>query len=156
MIRQQASWEHIALFILPVIQARILPNHLIVGGWLELSSIIQKQLAGVDFAFLLACQMSTGDKTLSEEAIHLAAGMLAAGYRSVVVMMWSIRDSYVPEFAKNFYTNLMEGSADSFGEENAACTLHHASQNLRRRLTTNKLDPELSFLSWVPYIHFGL
>ena len=124
-------------------------------GRLELSSIIQKQLAGVDFAFLSACQTSTGGETLSEEAVHLAAGMLAAGYRSVVATMWSIRDSYAPEFAKDFYTNVMEGS-DRFSGENAALALHHASQNLQGKLTANKLDPELSFLTWVPYVHFGL
>ena len=125
-------------------------------GRLELSSIIQKQLSGVDFAFLSACQTSTGDEALSEEAVHLAAGMLAAGYRSVVATMWSIRDSYAPEFAKDFYANVMEEGSEGFSGENAALALHYATQNLQRKLTTNKLDPELSFLTWVPYVHFGL
>jgi CHAT domain-containing protein len=53
------------------------------NGRLELSAIIQKQLVGAELTFLSACQTSTGDETLFEEAVHLAAGMLAAGYRGV-------------------------------------------------------------------------
>lgn len=34
----------------------------------------------VDFAFLSPCQTATGEKHLSDEAIHMAAGMLFAGY----------------------------------------------------------------------------
>jgi CHAT domain-containing protein len=49
-------------------------------GGLELSAIIKKQLVGADLAYLSACQTSTGEEQLSEEAVHLAAGMLAAGY----------------------------------------------------------------------------
>ena len=47
---------------------------------------------GADLALLSACQTSAGDEKLSEEVIHLAAGMLAAGYRGAVATMWSIRD----------------------------------------------------------------
>ncbi|KAF8908143.1 CHAT domain-containing protein [Gymnopilus junonius] len=86
-------------------------------GLLELSSIIQNRLDGVDLAFLSACQTSTGDETLSEEAVHLAAGMMAAGYRGVVATMWSIRDSYAPEFAKDFYEDLLERSGGLSGRE---------------------------------------
>ena len=124
-------------------------------GRLELSSIIKKRLVGVDLAFLSACQTSTGDGRLSEEAVHLAAGMLAAGYRGVVATMWSIRDSYASEFAEDFYTNLIEGE-DSFSGEHAARAIHHAAQNLRRKLALEKSDLELSLLVWVPYVHFGL
>jgi CHAT domain-containing protein len=124
-------------------------------GRLELASIIQKRLVGVDLAFSSACQTSTGDERLSEEAVHLAAGMLAAGYRGVVATMWSIRDRYAPEFAEDFYANLIEGK-DSFSGEHAARAIHHATQNLRRKLALEKSDLELSLLVWVPYVHFGL
>ena len=59
-------------------------------GQLELSSIIQQRLVGVDFsAFLSASQTNAGGERLSEEAVHLAAGMLAAGCRGAVATMWS-------------------------------------------------------------------
>jgi len=124
-------------------------------GRLNLSSIIQKRLVGMDLAFLSACQTSTGDGKLSEEAIHLAAGMLAAGYRSVVATMWSIRDRYASEFAEDFYTTLIEGE-ESFSGEHAARAIHRATQHLRRKLAHEKSDLELSLLVWVPYVHFGL
>jgi len=49
-------------------------------GCLELSEIMRQKFSVRELAFLSACQMSTGAEKLSEEAVHLAAGMLAAGY----------------------------------------------------------------------------
>ena len=49
-------------------------------------------LKGVGLAFLSVNKTSIGDEQLSEEAVHLAAGMLAAGYHGVVAAMSSIRD----------------------------------------------------------------
>ncbi|KAH6881201.1 CHAT domain-containing protein [Coprinopsis sp. MPI-PUGE-AT-0042] len=60
------------------------------NGSLDLATIIQRDLKNADLAFLSACQTSAGDEKLSDEAVHLAAGMLAAGYRRVVATMWSI------------------------------------------------------------------
>ena len=120
-------------------------------GRLELSSIIQQHLVGADLAFLSACQTSAGDEKLSEEAVHLAAGMLAAGYRGAVATMWSIRDEYGPIIAEDFYSNLIQDSERLSGEY-AARALHHATQNLRKSLG----DSESALLTWVPYVHFGL
>ena len=120
-------------------------------GRLELSSIIQQRLVGADLAFLSACQTSAGDEKLSEEAVHLAAGMLAAGYRGAVATMWSIRDEYGPIIAEDFYSNLIQDSERLSGEY-AARALHHATQNLRKSLG----DSESALLIWVPYVHFGL
>ena len=78
-------------------------------GPLELSEIIKKNLRNADFAFLSACQTSKGDAKLAEEAVHLASGMLAAGYRSVVGTMWSVLDEHGPDLAESFYKNLLEG-----------------------------------------------
>ena len=120
-------------------------------GQLELSSIIQQNLVGADLAFLSACQTSAGDEKLSEEAVHLAAGMLAAGYRGAVATMWSIRDEHGPIIAEDFYSNLIQDSECLSGEY-AARALHHATQNLRKSLG----DSESALLTWVPYVHFGL
>ncbi|KAF6745227.1 CHAT domain-containing protein [Ephemerocybe angulata] len=61
-------------------------------GSLGLGRIVQSNLKNADLAFLSACETSTGQDKLSDEAVHLAAGMLAAGYRRVVGTMWSIGD----------------------------------------------------------------
>ncbi|KAK0474416.1 CHAT domain-containing protein [Armillaria novae-zelandiae] len=60
------------------------PNSSYQNGHLPLSQVIAKSFPDADFAYLSACQTATGDLSLSEESVHLAAGMLMAGYRSVV------------------------------------------------------------------------
>jgi CHAT domain-containing protein len=124
-------------------------------GTLDLSTIIKKDLKNADLAFLFACQTSTGDKKLVEEAVHLTAGMLAAGYRRVVGTMWSIRDATAQRVAVKFYdylyTHREEGSGDRFNGSLSAYALHHAVQDLRK--TTG--DSEASLLAWLPFVHFG-
>jgi CHAT domain-containing protein len=121
-------------------------------GGLELSEIIKKHLVGADLAYLSACQTSTGDEKLSEEAVHLAAGMLAAGYRGVVATMWSISDRHGPQVAEDFYAKLISQDSKRLGglsTDNAASALHYSTQKLRKQLGDSALD-------WIPYVHFGL
>lgn len=123
-------------------------------GRMELSQILKKQLPKADFAFLSACQTSAGDEKLSEEAVHLAAGMLAAGYRGVVATMWSIMDLYGPQIAEDFYDSLLGKGENEVGINgaSAAHALHYATRQMRERLG----ESEHAFLAWVPYVHFGL
>ena len=126
-------------------------------GQLELSEIMKRNLVHSDFAFLSACQTSTGNENLSEEVVHLAAGMLAAGYRSVIGTMWSIFDKHGPDMAEFFYESLLDDAAkDSERLEidgaRAARALHHATQRLREKIS----DSPDSLLVWVPYIHIGV
>jgi CHAT domain-containing protein len=126
------------------------------NGSLELGKIIQKNLRKADLAFLSACQTSAGEETLSDEAVHLAAGMLAAGYRRVVATMWAISDRHAPAVANDFYQYLWdqrkEDSGGGFDGSMSAHALHHAVQKLRERLVD---DSEESLLAWAPYVHFG-
>ncbi|KAH6905549.1 CHAT domain-containing protein [Coprinopsis sp. MPI-PUGE-AT-0042] len=127
------------------------------NGSLNLATIIQRDLKNADLAFLSACQTSAGDEKLSDEAVHLAAGMLAAGYRRVVATMWSIGDGNAPEVANDFYSYLFshredsEGSGGSVDGSTSAYALHHAIQKLRQRLD----HTDKSLLAWAPYVHFG-
>ena len=73
---------------------------------LELLEMIKLQIPHVNHAFLSACQTSTGDETLSDEAVHIAVGMLAVRYWGIVTMMWSISDAHRPEIAKTFYEHI--------------------------------------------------
>ena len=125
-------------------------------GGLELSEVIKKRLVGADLAYLSACQTSTGDEKLSEEAVHLAAGMLAAGYRGVVATMWSISDRHGPQVAEDFYARLISQDSERDSErssglctDGAAHALHYSTQKLRKELGDSALD-------WIPYVHFGL
>ena len=122
-------------------------------GRLNLAEIMKLKIARSELAFLSACQTSTGDEKLSEEAVHLAAGMLAAGYRGVVATMWSIKDKYGPLAAESFYRYLMDkGSTPGrLDTANTARALHHAIQGIRKQVG----DTERGLLTWVPYVHFG-
>ncbi|KAF5332604.1 hypothetical protein D9611_005495 [Ephemerocybe angulata] len=125
-------------------------------GSLDLASILQRDLKNADLAFLSACQTSTGVQTLPDEAVHLAAGMLSAGYRRVVATMWSIGDHHAPDVAVDFYRCLLDrrdpASGGEFDGTNSAHALHHAIQQLRLRLNDNS---DQSLLAWIPYVHFG-
>ena len=124
---------------------------------LEPSDIIKTQNMHADLAFLSACQTSTGIEDLSEEAVHLAGGMLAAGYRGVVATMWAINDKHAVSIAKDFYSDILSHGPESGKWEgsmsaSAAYALHHASECMRERLG----DSEDALYAWVPYIHFGI
>lgn len=125
------------------------------NGSLDLNTILQRKVKNANLAFLSACQTSTGEERLSDEAVHLAAGMLAAGYRGVVATMWSIGDAHGAAVARDFYENLWKSEEDGRGEvcewSSPAHSLHSSVQALRRRIG----DSERSILAWVPYVHFG-
>ncbi|KAH6911816.1 CHAT domain-containing protein [Coprinopsis sp. MPI-PUGE-AT-0042] len=125
-------------------------------GRLELSTIIKAELEHADLAFLSACQTGAGDEKLSNEAVHLAAGVLAAGFRGTVATMWAIKDFHAPKVSEDFYRYLIEecgGMEGGINGENAAYALHYATQQLRKRLGKSTRE---SLLAWVPYVHYGL
>ncbi|KAF5311218.1 hypothetical protein D9611_013043 [Ephemerocybe angulata] len=125
-------------------------------GSLELGTIVQRSLKNADLAFLSACQTSTGADDLPDEAVHLAAGMLAAGYRRVVATMWSIGNRDAPAVATDFYQYLLDHRSsvieDGLDSHFSAHALHHATKQLRLRLDDNS---DQSLLTWIPYVHFG-
>ena len=103
-------------------------------------------LPNVRLAFLSACETATGQENLPDEAVHLAAGMLAAGFKSVIGTMWAISDSAAPIVADGFYASLLKDGKVEYGK--AAEVLHYAVEDLRKQ---NPSD----FMSWVPFIHIG-
>lgn len=116
---------------------------------LTLSSIIKLSVPHAEFAFLSACQTATGDKTLQEESVHLAAGMLFAGYRGVIATMWTIMDDDAPKVAADVYEHLFKTSPPD--SRQAAEALHLAMRKLREGTGRKK-----SFFHWVPFIHVGV
>jgi CHAT domain-containing protein len=115
---------------------------------LTLSSIIQLALPHADLAFLSACHTATGDQDLQEESVHLAAGMLLAGYRGVIATMWTIMDNDAPQIARDVYEQLFKITPPN--PTHAAEALHVAVQKLRHE------SGKKSFFHWVPFIHFGV
>jgi CHAT domain-containing protein len=114
---------------------------------LKISDIIALSRPHGGLAFLSACETATGEQHLSDEAIHIAAGMLFAGYGGVVGTMWSISDKLAPDVARDVYTQLFHnGTRPDY--RNAARALHRAVGRLR--------DSKASFVEWLPFIHVGL
>ncbi|THU81820.1 TPR-like protein, partial [Dendrothele bispora CBS 962.96] len=124
-------------------------------GGLDLNTLMKLpvSLENAELAVLSACQTATGDENLPEEAVHLAAGMLAVGYPSVIATMWSIGDSDAPLIADKVYANLL-GRHDDPESQKAKLTpayaLHEAVKHLRKEVG------EMSFVRWVPFVHFGV
>ncbi|CUA68603.1 ATP-dependent helicase/nuclease subunit A [Rhizoctonia solani] len=116
-------------------------------GVLDLTAINQRSFKNKGLAFLSACQTATGDETLPDEAIHLAAGMLIAGYPSVIATLWSLADEDAPLVADKVYARLMNNG--EVGNGQTAEALHYAIAALRDKVG------ETAFERWVPYIHIG-
>jgi CHAT domain-containing protein len=117
-------------------------------GNLSLETISQKSLRSAKLAFLSACQTASGDESLPEEAVHLAAGMLIAGYDSVLATMWSISDKHAPIVAEEVYKQLLLEKETNNGQ--VAYALHNAVTLLRKTVG------EDAFLTWIPFIHLGI
>ncbi|KAJ1310614.1 hypothetical protein OPQ81_009145 [Rhizoctonia solani] len=117
------------------------------GGTLDLASINRGSFKNKGLAFLSACQTATGDEKLPEEAVHLASGMLVAGYPSVIATMWSVVDDDAPFVAEKVYGELMKEGKVGNGEAGKA--LHNAVAALREKVGEDKFE------RWAPYIHIG-
>ncbi|CAE6431658.1 unnamed protein product [Rhizoctonia solani] len=144
---EKYSWVHLACH---ATQHTAYPTHSafhLYDGSLKLSDIIQKSFKNKGLAFLSACHTATGDKKLPDEAIHLAAGMLIAGYPSVIATMWSMRDMDGPEISQQIYEELLKD--EQLDCTSAARALHGAVKKLRDRVGV------ALFSRWIPFVHFG-
>jgi CHAT domain-containing protein len=120
---------------------------------LSLSQIASLRLSDAQIAFLSACRTASGSELLTDEAIHIAAGMQVAGYRSVVATMWSMPDWIGPEIVSEFYDRLFESSDTntSSSSSGAAAALRGAMIALRLRK-----DVKVSAAVWVNFICIGI
>ncbi|KAG8796043.1 hypothetical protein FRC12_005833 [Ceratobasidium sp. 428] len=114
---------------------------------LSLSMISKHSMKNAQLAFLSACQTATGDSELPDEAVHLAAGLLMAGYENVIATMWSIKDQDAPTVAGETYKYMLKGGVPD--STKAAKALHRAVKHLQDAIGVNE------FARWVPYIHMG-
>ncbi|VDB87807.1 unnamed protein product [Peniophora sp. CBMAI 1063] len=121
-------------------------------GPLTLADLMRTVADDAELAFLSACQTAVGDTKTPEESAHLAAGMLAVGFKGVVATMWSIQDADAPVVVDAYYKRLLALRSSGElgrGETGAAYALHEATRVLREKVG------ESNFLRWVPFVHFG-
>ena len=146
-------WIHLACHRMQSVDDPLQSAFLLHDGPLTLVDIMKQSHAHTELAVLLACQTATGDEELSDEAVHLATGMLMAGYNSVVATLWSILDEDAPLIAEKFYSDMMK-HADG-DPTRSAYALHYAVQCLRDSLCdTDGFEDAL--IRWLPYIHMGV
>ncbi|KAG8749350.1 hypothetical protein FRC11_011418, partial [Ceratobasidium sp. 423] len=84
---ERHDWVHLACHAHQNVNDPTKSGHFLHDGILDLVAINRRSFKNKGLAFLSACQTATGDRTLPDEAIHLASGMLMAGYPSVVATM---------------------------------------------------------------------
>ncbi|KAJ7180462.1 CHAT domain-containing protein [Mycena filopes] len=118
------------------------------GAQLRLLDVVQARLPQADFAFLSACETATGDVGAPDEAIHLAAAMQFAGFRSVVGTLWQMPDMDGPFVAREFYGHLFREGGGIADFRDSAAALHGAMRALRKK------DPQ-SVGRWINFIHVG-
>ncbi|CAG8732803.1 13513_t:CDS:1, partial [Acaulospora colombiana] len=145
---EECNWLHLACHGVQNLEEPTKSALILEDGHLTLEEIIHLNLPNAEFAFLSACQTTKGDEKLSEEAVHIAGGMLLAGYRGVVATMWSIQDDLAPEVADEFYAHLTRDVQEPNCKE-AAEALHFSIQKLRK-----KRDVPLT--AWIPFVHLGV
>jgi CHAT domain-containing protein len=144
---QSSSWLHLACHGYQD-QADPLKSGLnLYDGKLELSQILDMDLPRAKFVYLSACETAMGDSKLSNEAMHLAGGFIAAGFQGAIGTLWSMTDDNGPRIAEVVYKTIL-------GEDNipsvrmAAKGLHLAIQELRRE--------GVPLYQWMPFIHVGI
>ena len=122
-------------------------------GPLTLADLMSTVSDNGELAFLSACQTAVGDAKKPEESAHLAAGMLAVGFKGVVATMWSIMDEDAPIVVEAYYKELIDlrsSGAVKRGQTGAAYALHKAAAQLRAQVG------EANFARWAPFVHFGV
>ncbi|KAG8753758.1 hypothetical protein FRC11_007141, partial [Ceratobasidium sp. 423] len=144
---EQHDWIHLACHAHQNVDDPTKSGFFLHDGTLDLAAINRRSFKNKGLAFLSACQTATGDEKLPDEAIHLASGMLMAGYPSVIATMWSVMDDDAPLVADKVYAELMKEGKVGNGEAGKA--LHYAVAELHDKVG------EKSFARWAPYIHIG-
>ncbi|QRV82043.1 CHAT domain protein [Ceratobasidium sp. AG-Ba] len=144
---RENSWVHLACHAVQNTSDPGQSGFHLYDGKLTLGEIVRWKFKNKGLAFLSACQTATGHDGFPDEATHLAAGMLMAGYPSVIGTMWSIMDEDAPLVADVVYSELLkDGNMDHTRSSRA---LHKAVKTLQEKVGVDKI------WRWAPFIHIG-
>ncbi|VDC07757.1 unnamed protein product [Peniophora sp. CBMAI 1063] len=104
----QRPWLHLACHGSQDLTNPLKSAFVLHDGPLSLSNLMNTTADNAELAFLSACQTAGGDEKIPEESMHLAARMLAVGFKGVIATMWSIRDDDAPLVVETYYRRLLE------------------------------------------------
>ncbi|KAG8861411.1 hypothetical protein FRB96_002860 [Tulasnella sp. 330] len=116
---------------------------------LTLLDIISTGLPKAELAILSACHSAAGDSATPDEVIHLTAGMLVTGFRTVVGTMWAMADEDGPIIAEEFYKYMFRNGPEAVDCRDAAKGLSIGVKKLRRRRG-------IPFERWINFVHYGI
>ncbi|KAK7456975.1 hypothetical protein VKT23_010278 [Stygiomarasmius scandens] len=151
---QNVDWVHFACHGIQDIMSP-LESALILGDErIPVSRLARGEKLGGDFAMLLACETAKGSPGLSDEAIHVAAGLHFAGFKGVIATMWTIHDETGPDVANSVYEYLF--SVDGEATDRRRPASEKAPYALRRALITLRDEKRMPALEWAPFIHYGI
>jgi CHAT domain-containing protein len=114
---------------------------------IQVGDLLRLNLPNARLAFLSACETAQGDMERPDEALHLAATMLYAGFKSVVGTMWSMGDIDGPVVAETVYRELFAGDDNPLDFD----VIPYGLDSAIRKLRAQGLEPS----RWAPYIHIG-
>jgi CHAT domain-containing protein len=126
------------------LESGFIMEHKIIG----LADIIRLNLPHAHLAVLSACETAQGDLERPDEALHLAASMLFAGFKSIIGTMWSMGDIDGPVVAETIYRELFAEEEDRIDFDTVPYALDAAVHKLR----SQGLEPS----RWATYIHIGM
>ncbi|KAJ6621950.1 CHAT domain-containing protein, partial [Mycena sp. CBHHK59/15] len=131
-------------------------------GRLKVSHIMQQDTDSLktnakvmSFAFLSACETAKGDTSMPDEAMHLAATLLFAGFSGIVATMWTMNDNDGPKIAGTFYEHIFR-DCDANSCPPVVPDLTKAAEALHLAVSKLRKEPGMTFKRWVPFIHYGL
>lgn len=85
---QTASFVHFACHGTQNMTSPLDSSLILEDGNLKLSMVMKTSTPHASLAFLSACETAKGDERIPDEALHMAATMVFAGFRGVVGTMW--------------------------------------------------------------------
>ncbi|KAI0341882.1 hypothetical protein BDW22DRAFT_1331414 [Trametopsis cervina] len=114
---------------------------------LTIAQLMPLPLPRAFLAYLSACETAKGDQAQADQAIHLAATMLFAGFKSVVGTMWKMSDCDGPRVASHLYGQLF-ASQEYLDPDVVPYALDEAVQAMRTE--------GVSSSRWATFIHLGM
>lgn len=140
---------------------------ILTDGCLKIAKIMQGQgnedinVKSMSLAFLSACETAKGDQDTPDEAIHLAATLMFAGFHKVVATMWyvyhvhsptlladpffrTMQDEDGPKIADTFYKHLFK-DCDPNANPPVCPDLANAAEALHMAVAELRAEPGISF-----------
>ncbi|KAJ7113625.1 CHAT domain-containing protein [Mycena epipterygia] len=129
----------------------------LTDGRLKVSQLMRKpdtdSNTGPRLAFLSTCETARGDENVPDEALHLAATLLFAGFQGVSCRTMNDLDG--PQIADAFYEHLFK-NCDASSQPSILPDLTRAAEALHVAVLKLRAKPNIPFSRWVPFVHYGL